>query len=116
MDVVFDAFKKAWDEGNGYAVAETLSPIAPSSNPERLRNFYRSTNIVKARNEIGNQIFYGTSFSDEEGNGWLEVYFSYWKAVGEILNAENAAKANTKVGLSFSQILSVKITSNCDSN
>jgi hypothetical protein len=100
MDAVFEDFRKAYEKGNGYDVSMTLLPVAPASDPDRLYHFFHSTNFSQAQNDLKNKILYNSSpfkLPREEGNGWVEVYYAYWKAVGEILNAEEAAKTNSKV-------------------
>ncbi|KAG0651630.1 COP9 signalosome 8 [Hyphodiscus hymeniophilus] len=100
MDSVFQDFKKAYSEGHGYGLSMTLSPIPPSSDPNRLKAFFRSTNHASAKTDFKYHILYDNSMPfklpQDEGNGWVEVYFAYWKAVGEILNAETASKAGAK--------------------
>lgn len=99
MDGVLDDFKQAWANGNGYALADTLSPIEPTSNPDRLLNFWRSTNHASARRDIETFIFYGNKFSRDEGQGWVDVYAAYWEAIGEILNMEDSSQGNRGVSL-----------------
>lgn len=93
MDLVFEDFRKAYEGGHGYDLAQTLSPLPPKDQPERLQNFYQSTNFAHAEKDFRYRILHDASLSfklpKEEGNGWVEVYFCYWKAVGEILNAES---------------------------
>ena len=105
MDIVFDDFKKAYGEGNGYALSETLSPIPPLSDPNRLYSFFRSTNHASAKTDFKYQILYDSSMPfklpTDEGNGWIEVYFAYWKVVGEVLNAETASRSDAKVKNAF---------------
>jgi hypothetical protein len=101
MDSVFDDFKKAYGEGHGYGLSLTLSPVPPSSDPDRLHSFFLSTNHASAKTDFKYQILYDNSMPfklpAEEGNGWVEVYFAYWKAVGEVLNAETASRSSAKV-------------------
>jgi hypothetical protein len=101
MEPIFNDFRKAYEIGDGYGLATTLSPLAPASEPDRLYNFYRSTNFNAVKGGLKSHIFNLSSFKlpVEEGNGWVDVYQAYWKAIGEILNAEAAARANTKVRL-----------------
>jgi hypothetical protein len=101
MEPIFNDFRKAYEIGDGYGLATTLSPLAPASEPDRLYNFYRSTNFNAVKGELKSHIFNLSSFKlpAEEGNGWVDVYQAYWKAIGEILNAEAATRANTKVRL-----------------
>lgn len=102
MDRFFDGFKEAYGSGDGYGLSMTLSPLDTSSQPDRLSSFFRSTNAASAVKDFKYRILYDNSnpfkLSQEEGNGWVDVYFAYWKVVGEILNAEAATKANEKVG------------------
>lgn len=101
MDPVFEDFKDAHLNGDGYLLSQTLSPVDTATHPDRLRAFYRSTNFAAVTKDIKYRILYDNSspikLSAEEGNAWVEVYHSYWKAVGEILNAEAADRTNTKV-------------------
>jgi hypothetical protein len=101
MDPIFEDFKKAYEEGNGYDLSMTLSPVDPDNEPDRLYKFFRSTNFAQVQKDFQYRILYDSAtpfkLPVEEGNGWVEVYLAYWKAVGEILNAENAPKSNAKV-------------------
>ena len=108
MDLFFAHFKQAYGSGDGYALSMTLSPLDTQSQPDRLSSFFRSTNAASAVNEFKYRILYDNTnplkLSQDEGNGWVDVYFAYWKVTGEILKAEAATKANDKVGdtLTFS--------------
>jgi hypothetical protein len=101
MDPIFEGFKKAYEECNGYDLSMTLSPVDPDDEPDRLYKFFRSTNFAQVKNDFQYRILYDndTPFKllAEEGNGWVEVYLAYWRAIGEILNAEHATKSNSKV-------------------
>jgi hypothetical protein len=101
MDPIFEGFKKAYEEGNGYDLSMTLSPVDPDDEPDRLYKFFRSTNFSQVKKDFQYRILYDSAtpfkLPAEEGNGWVEVYLAYWKAVGEVLNAENAPKSNAKV-------------------
>src|SRR6187402_1332351 len=101
MDAVFADFGKAYGEGNGYDLSMTLSPVAPASDPERLNNFYQSTNHAHVQKDFKYRILHDNTspfkLPPEEGNGWAEVYVAYWKAIGEILKAEAASATNAKV-------------------
>lgn len=101
MDRFFNEFKEAYGNGDGYGLSMTLSPVDPSSQPNRLSSFFRSTNVASAVKDFRYRILYDNSsafrLSHEEGNGWVDIYFAYWKAVGEILKAGNSTQANEKV-------------------
>lgn len=92
MDIVFEDFRKAYEEGDGYGLSMTLCPIPPTDQPDSFTNFYRSTNFQHVQKDFKYRILHDASspfkLPIEEGNGWVEVYFTYWKAIGEILNAE----------------------------
>ncbi|RFU33270.1 hypothetical protein B7463_g3085, partial [Scytalidium lignicola] len=100
MDSVFKTFKNAHADGDGYLLSQTISPIAPSERPDQLYSFYKSTNFASVKNDFKYRIVYDNKntfkLSTEEGNAWVDVYVGYWKAVGEILSAEVANKANSK--------------------
>lgn len=102
MDAIFEDFKRAYGSGLGYDISMTLSPIAPPDQPNRLRAFYRSTNFASAKRDFQYRVLWDKSngfvLGADEGNGWVEIYFAYWKAIGEILNAEEATQTNAKVG------------------
>jgi hypothetical protein len=112
MDRFFNDFKEAYGNGDGYGLSMTLSPLDPPSKPNKLSSFYRSTNVASAVKDFRYRILYDNStpfrLSHEEGNGWVDIYFAYWKAVGEILNVENTTQANEKVSkLSSTDLLSL---------
>jgi hypothetical protein len=102
MDTLIGNFAKSLQSGSGYDLSMTLSPVAPASDPNRLYNFHRSTNAAHAQRDIKTKILHNTSspfrLSTEEATGWAEVYYTYWKAVGEILSADEAARNGAKVG------------------
>ncbi|TVY29991.1 CSN12-like protein [Lachnellula hyalina] len=99
MNPIFDDFREAYENGDGYLLSQTLSPIPPSSQPQRVYNFFRSTNFAAAQKDLKQQIL-PFKLDPDESKGWIEIYHAYWKAVGEVLNAENAQKGNTKAAWS----------------
>lgn len=105
MEQLIEEFRNAYVNESGYDLALTLSPVAPVSNPNRLYSIYRSTNFAQAQSDILNRISYDNNLSQrlsvEEANGWADVFFAYWKAIGEILKAEEATKNNTQVSLAL---------------
>ncbi|KAH8813258.1 hypothetical protein F5884DRAFT_856536 [Xylogone sp. PMI_703] len=100
MDYVFDIFKRAQASGDGYLLSQTILPIAPNTQPDLLYSFYKSTNFASVKNDFKYKIIYDNKnpfkLSTEEGNAWVDIYAAYWKAVGEILNAEAATQSNSK--------------------
>lgn len=101
MEAFFKDFSEAYGAGKGYQLADTLLPFAPSQDPNRLHNFYRSTNAANVRSDIQYNILYDRSstlkLSTEEGKAWVDVYVAYWTALGEILKAEEAQRTNSPV-------------------
>jgi hypothetical protein len=101
MDIVFDLFRDAHLTGKGYQLSETLTPVAPPNQPDRLYGFYRSTNAANVQKDIRYNVLYDSTtslrLSTEEGNSWVEVYVAYWKAVGEILRNEEVRRTNSQV-------------------
>ena len=101
MDLLFKEFSTAYSGGQGYGLAETLSPVPPSSQPDKLRRFYRSTNFQSVRSDFQYRLLYDNSnpvrLDAIEGKAWVEIYCSYWSAIGELLEAEAAILNNQKV-------------------
>ncbi|KAI7786676.1 cop9 signalosome complex subunit 12 [Diaporthe eres] len=85
MDFIFQDFSIATAEGNGYQLAQTLSPELPA---ETLKIIWKSTNHNDARGYIRRNLKNGSSplkVSNQEIDAWTDVYLSYWTAVGAIL-------------------------------
>ena len=101
MDSLFKKFSTAYGEGQGYGLAETLSPIPPPSQPDKLQRFYRSTNFQSVKSDFQYRLLYDNSnpvrLDAVEGKAWVEIYCSYWSAIGELLEAEAAISKNQKV-------------------
>ncbi|EMR86199.1 hypothetical protein ACHAPC_000124 [Botrytis cinerea] len=100
MDAFLHEFKAAYNEGNGYSLSMTLYPVAPASNPNRLREFYRSTNFEHVKKDIEYRLLYDDrsplNCSVEEGRAWVDVYCAFWKFIGYMSNAEAAPEDNSK--------------------
>jgi hypothetical protein len=101
MDTVFSLFRDAHLNRNGYQLSDTLRPVAPYSQPDRLYAFHRSTNFANVKNDVRYNVLYDSTtslkLSNAEGNVWVDVYVAYWKAIGEILKVEEAMRTNTQV-------------------
>jgi COP9 signalosome complex subunit 12 len=108
MDTIFSPFRGAHLNYNGYQLSETLMPGTSSTQVDQLRAFYQSTNAANVKNDIRYNILYDSTtslkLSTEEGNAWVEVYVAFWKAVGEILKAEDAERAKLEVWISVAAI------------
>lgn len=100
MERVIATFAQALEEQNGYQLAETISPIAPKTDSGRLYAIQRSCNAYSIQSDTRQSIS-PLHLDKQETNAWVDVYVAYWKAVGEILVAEealNLAKPQAKNG------------------
>lgn len=105
MQNLFDDVGTAFANSNGWDLARTLSPIAPSDDPDRLRLFWQSTNHHAAKQDIKHFLLESLSgrvtldrdYTRTVIGGWVEVYVAFWKAIGEILAVEGDAAANGRV-------------------
>ena len=94
MEDLFRDFKQAQLAGSGPLLATTINPLAPPTDSSRLHRIYNDSNSFS----IASDVRFGLldhkhtelRFSKVEGNAWVDVYVAYWKALGAILEAENA--------------------------
>ncbi|TKA74403.1 hypothetical protein B0A49_03455 [Cryomyces minteri] len=87
---IFDDFRRAVQDEDGYLLASTITPRAPEHDGGRLYDFYRTTNHYSVQTDFRYAIVHNNTagLSKTEGNHWLEVYVVYWKAIGQLLVAE----------------------------
>lgn len=95
MDRLFKDFRKAHVIASGPLLATTITP----STLNQLQAFYHSSSATAISSDIRSGMLAHSKtdlrFTKLEGNTWAELYVAYWKAVGEILEAESSAtKAN----------------------
>ena len=92
MQAALEPFLQAHAQEFGWGVAETLSPSAPPENPGRLYDFYRATNEHQVENEIRNALKYSKNsrIAPKEASAWTEIFVAYWRAIGQLLRAEEA--------------------------
>jgi hypothetical protein len=91
MDDMFVDFREAHQIWSGPLLSTTLLPINPDSNPNRLVRFYRDSDESKIQADVRYQIS-GVRLSNAESKAWVDVYISFWKAIGELLQAEKLAR------------------------
>lgn len=88
MNELCQEFAAAHVIRNGYAIAQTLSPVAPQGEPHKLESIWQSTNSHSVKGDIKHFIKHNSthqgSLKANELNGWVEVYAAYWVAVCEI--------------------------------
>jgi hypothetical protein len=98
MDALFQQFAEAQAAGHGNNLAQTISP---SLSKDKLRAIWKSCNAHDVKNVIRRNIQNSTSgmnrLSQEEVQAWVEIYVSYWKAVGELLAIQEPSIVNGKV-------------------
>ncbi|KAK0384207.1 hypothetical protein NLU13_8295 [Sarocladium strictum] len=115
MNELFAAFAAACASEDGYALAQTFTPIAPPSNPRYLWQIRQSTNLHTAKSDIKH--FLTTSLksqrnkgvTNDEIKGWVDVYEAYWKALGEITAGETGKSSWTKVYESWRDLTSTLV-------
>ncbi|KIH90053.1 COP9 signalosome complex subunit 12 [Sporothrix brasiliensis 5110] len=90
MDKLFREFGQAMQRYNGSELSLTLSPVAPADDPYRLRNICNGANHHDAKAVIKRKIQNNSDgLGHAEVMGWTEVYYAYWKALGQILLVED---------------------------
>ncbi|KAF1830302.1 hypothetical protein BDW02DRAFT_105200 [Decorospora gaudefroyi] len=93
MQVALEPFYEAYASGLSVPVAEFLSPIAPAHNPGRLYDFYRASNDDKLEGDVRYALKYNksTRMTNRESGAWVDILSGYWRAVKEIIKADEAA-------------------------
>lgn len=92
MDALFYDFKQAYFIRNGPLLADTLSPIALSRDPNRLQLFNSQSNDYSITSDVKYQVLHydkSMEMTKAEANAWVDIYIAYWKALGPILRAES---------------------------
>jgi hypothetical protein len=87
MDTIFREFGEAFSQQNGYQLSQTLTPDLPK---DMLRVIWRSANHHDVKQILRRGIQSSstspmTRLSREEVDGWVEVYYTYWKACEHLL-------------------------------
>lgn len=115
MDILFRDFREAQIRGSGPLLASTIKPVAPADNPNQLRAFYYGSNMFSIVSDIRSGILAHSNtdvrFLKPEGNTWADLYVAFWKAIGELLDAEGStSKAGwVKVYESWKEVANVLI-------
>lgn len=94
MEVLFNDFWSAYENGSGPELAATISPIPPASYLNRLEAIYKDTKA----STVSKDVAYGLTksantsiqFPSPEIDTWTEIYSAYWYTCGEILSAERS--------------------------
>ena len=114
MEYVFKDFQEAHLIRSGPLLSTTLTPLAPAHAPNRLRDFYRSSNSSSIQHDIRIGLVSHANtelrFTKTEGNTWVELYVAYWKALEDILAAEDTPKPSWgRVYESWKEVTNVMI-------
>lgn len=93
MDALITAFKAAYDDSNGYALAGLLDPEAPGESGHRY-GFHRSSSSMAIQNDLRSALLYHDKLhlSKEEATAWIEIFTAYWHATGKLSLSEQAAE------------------------
>lgn len=96
MDILFQNFEQAQRDGSGPLLSTTILPLAPSDDPNRLRTLFSSANSLSIQQVIRTGLLAHSNteirFSKAEGNAWVDVYVAFWKAIGELVAAEESVR------------------------
>lgn len=91
MGSIAQAFKSAYINGSGSGLAAVFTPIAPSEDPDRLRSFYQFSNAASVSLDLPYALFHGRGsiLPKSEQADWVNIFLSYWEAIGELLKCED---------------------------
>jgi hypothetical protein len=93
MQAALQPFHDAHATGQAWRVAYTLSPVPPHDDPGRLYDFYRASKEHQVEGDIRYALKYSqtSKLPPKESSAWTDVFVAFWKAVGEIIGAEEAS-------------------------
>lgn len=89
MDALFRDFKQAHYSLNGPLLADTLSPVPPARDPERLELFLSQSDDFSIDSDVRYQVTHydrSVNLTKTEANAWIDIYVAYWKALQLIHN------------------------------
>lgn len=107
MDNLFREFGVAHSEGSGPRLAATLSPEPTSEEPQKLHRIWKSANFHDVKPVMRRKILDNAppmGLPNDEIQGWVEVYYCYWRTLGEILAIEQG-NSREKVGVAMTRFL-----------
>ncbi|EUC27802.1 hypothetical protein COCVIDRAFT_109027 [Bipolaris victoriae FI3] len=93
MQAALEPFHEAYATGLAQPVADFLSPVAPAHDPGRLYEFYRASNGDKIEGDVRYALKHNKSarMTNKESGAWVDIIAAYWRAVREIIRADEAA-------------------------
>jgi hypothetical protein len=93
MQAALAPFQEAHATALAQPVANFFSPVPPAQDPGRLYDFSRASNEVQIENDVRHVLKHNktTRMTNKESGAWVEIIVSYWRAVKEIIKAEEAS-------------------------
>ncbi|MCJ1309758.1 PCI domain-containing protein 2 [Agyrium rufum] len=95
MTSVIRDFRLAHATGSGPLLASTLDASVSKTDPRRLETFYRDFGSSDVQQDIRSALLSHSNpqlrFSKAEGNAWVELYLSLWRAIGELLAVQEGS-------------------------
>lgn len=97
MDSIIKDFEKAHLNGNGYLLASCITPAASTTNPGRLYEIAQSSTAQRIQADLRYATVYNSQigFPKSEGQAWQDVLLAYWKAVVDLIHAEELTNQGT---------------------
>ncbi|OAL54195.1 hypothetical protein IQ07DRAFT_584775 [Pyrenochaeta sp. DS3sAY3a] len=94
MQAALEPFHTAYGHGMAMEVADFFTPVAPADDPMRLSAFSRASNEANVEVDIRYALKageYKVLVPYAEIEPWKEILVKYWRAVGHIIKAKEAA-------------------------
>jgi hypothetical protein len=93
MQAALEPFHEAYATGLAVPVGQFFSPVPPAHDPGRLYDFYRTSNEDKIEGDVRYALKNDkrTRMTNKEIGAWVDIISNYWRAIKEIILAEEAA-------------------------
>ncbi|KAH7086319.1 hypothetical protein FB567DRAFT_444468 [Paraphoma chrysanthemicola] len=93
MQAALVPFHEAYATGLAQPIADFLSPVPPPHDPGRLYDFFRASNDDRITGDVRNALKFNkrSRMSQKETDAWVDIISGYWRAVKQIIRAEEAA-------------------------
>jgi hypothetical protein len=93
MQAALAPFQEAHATALAQPVANFFSPVPPAQDPGRLYDFSRASNEVQIENDVRYVLKHNktTRMTQKETGAWADIIVSYWRAVKEIIKADEAS-------------------------
>ncbi|KAF3037930.1 COP9 signalosome (CSN) subunit [Didymella heteroderae] len=93
MQAALAPFQEAHATALAQPVASFFSPVPPAQDPGRLYDFSRASNEVQIENDVRHVLKHNktTRMTQKETGAWVDIIVSYWRAVKEIIKADEAS-------------------------